>query len=701
MSKKMTTIAIAAIMLASCIASISLVPSEDVDAAIEEGAWGFSESYNGDALIKELYDATADLTGEMAMIHDMLTNEAGTGPITMAELCDALTIFMSMTLPGYNFEAFDFDFEFGSDALTETLTHAGGYRVDSLMSMFGSIMFDLKVTGPFPEDLSEVMGDIDIEGILGEYVPSEGVDIEEIISTIDLDAIIADLVTDGGLDLDKLLDSILNVGGDMPWTLGSDTYPSPDFDINDMIQDIVGGIVFEERTIILEDLRLSMNMIMESNVFLNEDLGITSFESSAKMAVDIDGKTNLVVNEAGIMIDTETVSLDEYVVMNFGSSMLFDYPVPMLPSGTDYWEGTVYTHINSVTNLVTSAPVPMDFCGYDEYNMFMDVDYFGKVLLNEGTVEGVPALYMLYIEGNPMVYSDPRFNAGPLPSSEAAKIRENIEDRQTQTDEIVDRGLMVKFYDGDKVVSETTADYGGTLKMPADPTAPEGKVFIGWKCNGTLWDANNPVLSDLVLDATYADAYTDGEKPTAPSVSGNIFWEIDSVDDLKGEIDKALVDFGNTIYIDVRDESGKLLYSWTMSNTFADLGSSKLIPEIEEKPVPEGIDVGDKNALYLDFKASGVMPSTTTVIYDVSGVFAEGAEIEVLFDDADGLIHTATTIVQNGSIAIPLTHCSSYLLVGDAADGSSDNTMLYIIAAIVVIAIIAVAVVMMRRRSTA
>lgn len=73
--------------------------------------------------------------------------------------------------------------------------------------------------------------------------------------------------------------------------------------------------------------------------------------------------------------------------------------------------------------------------------------------------------------------------------------------------------VVVKDASGTKIVDETVTELGKTITKPADPTAPEGKVFYGWKNvknGGQIWnfenDALNKIYEDVELEPLFIDA---------------------------------------------------------------------------------------------------------------------------------------------------------------------------------------------------
>ena len=102
---------------------------------------------------------------------------------------------------------------------------------------------------------------------------------------------------------------------------------------------------------------------------------------------------------------------------------------------------------------------------------------------------------------------------------------------------------------------------------------------------------------------------------------------------------------------------------WTFSNGLSD---DPLTEDINEASVKIGFTSTMKNnAVKIDFKHNGVLPGGTTVIIDVGDKFANGTVINVFHldenNEKDELI-TGYFVVQDGQVAVPLEHCSAYLL---------------------------------------
>lgn len=66
--------------------------------------------------------------------------------------------------------------------------------------------------------------------------------------------------------------------------------------------------------------------------------------------------------------------------------------------------------------------------------------------------------------------------------------------------------------DGGSAVDDQALDYGSKVSKPADPTK-EGYTFNGWMLDGSAYDFDTPVTSDISLKASWQKAKSDETTP--------------------------------------------------------------------------------------------------------------------------------------------------------------------------------------------
>ena len=86
----------------------------------------------------------------------------------------------------------------------------------------------------------------------------------------------------------------------------------------------------------------------------------------------------------------------------------------------------------------------------------------------------------------------------------------------------------VNFKNGDIAVKEIQVRDGKTVKAPADPTAPEGKIFDGWYDGDTKFSPDAVVTEAKTYVAKFADA-SSSKKVTFKTADGKVLKEIDAV----------------------------------------------------------------------------------------------------------------------------------------------------------------------------
>ena len=86
----------------------------------------------------------------------------------------------------------------------------------------------------------------------------------------------------------------------------------------------------------------------------------------------------------------------------------------------------------------------------------------------------------------------------------------------------------VTFKNGDVAVKEIQVRAGNKVKAPADPAAPEGKIFDGWYDGDTKFSPDAVVTEAKTYVAKFADA-SSSKKVTFKTADGKVLKEIDAV----------------------------------------------------------------------------------------------------------------------------------------------------------------------------
>ena len=255
------------------------------------------------------------------------------------------------------------------------------------------------------------------------------------------------------------------------------------------------------------------------------------------------------------------------------------------------------------------------------------------------------------------------------------------------------------------------ASYGERITLPSLDDN-EGMKFIGWRTQlgGIEWNPVWGVKGDLVLWPIFIeasdnleDAFSILELPD--SESAYISLNIDNLEDL-ADIDFG---FGGTLYVDIVDDEGNFLYSWSINSSVDTKGKITNFKVMSDDSKLDDVKeyVGNGKSMYLNFSSSGQTPGMTTVKYNVSGTYEDGTELSVYFvhEDEEGniigveLIETA--IVSNGMVVFNVDHCSGYVLSMLSIDPDKQDLFLYVVIVVVAIVLIAAIAVLLSRRKKA
>lgn len=500
---------------------------------------------------------------------------------------------------------------------------------------------------------------------------------------------------------------------------------------------VSGAILDEEEDLIVKDLVLGLSMSMHGKAYLDKDFALTGMNVDYDISSDFSLETNVVIDDEDDLELSKTLqSYNKYIILGGGFDMeIFNGKVHLLPvNGNNGWTDTFDARITMNMNVAT------DITDDDGESLSKQVhetetvrDQKWKVDVKDvdGTLYMYPQMDMDDLDDLEIpdiskigYYTFPFENDDRMPgfllvgdglkldSAGKDTVRNGISkiDGGIQ-DNVKDMEFTVTFLDmDDKILETQKVKYGETVTLPTKYDGMvitdddgEKEAFVGWETDDdVIWKAEFPVKSDLVLEPEFADVVSDDRTPGSADFNKNpnVIWDLkDTSDAIHNAIDNSLIQGQNTLYISITDGDGNLLYKWKL-NAGSDVGttSAKIIPEIEELETPDKAylkDVaGGNTTMYLDFKSSGTMPGNTTVTYVVGDKFADGSTVTIYYDDTDSKTaeYAGTAVVSNGTIDIDLTHCSSYMIVGDGAgpDSGTDLTTLAIIV-VAVIAVIAVA----------
>ncbi len=155
-----------------------------------------------------------------------------------------------------------------------------------------------------------------------------------------------------------------------------------------------------------------------------------------------------------------------------------------------------------------------------------------------------------------------------------------------------------------------------------------------------------------------------------------------------------------------KDEADNILYAWEFNgmdiNAPADIDMSIQINTQLQEAVKK--QVGNENAVMLDFAQQGELPGKASVSLRVGDYFANGTPLQLFYyDEANEALDLQAdhVVVENGYVTFPLEHCSQYLLLDGALveAGGVSPVLLAVIAVVVIVIIIAAVVVVKRKRA--
>ncbi|MFA6802678.1 MAG: hypothetical protein WCR09_04505 [Candidatus Methanomethylophilaceae archaeon] len=258
--------------------------------------------------------------------------------------------------------------------------------------------------------------------------------------------------------------------------------------------------------------------------------------------------------------------------------------------------------------------------------------------------------------------------------------------------------------------------------VPDKTVGDETMKCVGWMTEeGLEWNAGWGVKGDVTLYPIYAEEFTDvselmtymGAGTSGDPVYGHI--RIDGADGLADFLSSGSFQFYGTLYVDVYDDEGNYLFSWSIFNDGSALDPDTVMDLniVSEELTDEELEAlsghflsGETSFLYIDFAASGLMPGKTTVTYNVGDKFADGTVLQIYFVVVDGdgnvigLEPVRNATVVDGKVTFDLDHCSGYVLSAiSVPDTADDDTMLYIAIAVAAVIIVAAVAFVLHRRA--
>lgn len=260
---------------------------------------------------------------------------------------------------------------------------------------------------------------------------------------------------------------------------------------------------------------------------------------------------------------------------------------------------------------------------------------------------------------------------------------------------------------GGSEISDIAQDYNTSITAPDNPVKT-GYVFVEWDTEiPEKMPANN-----LTIKAVWELKVYD-EAPSADDISDII----GSNDEPIIKIDSGTEDFvidnvifdniGNKVLvIDVVDNEGRTLYSWTFSGDYVDnAGSFKTkISEVEGVEEVDNLieSSGISDSLVLEFSASGILPMGALVKYYVGDKYESGRVLSLFFfnEETNRLEDEGQelTVDDDGYVTFTLIHCSVYV-IGEFSESDGDSMILYVGLAVAAIVAIVAALFVIRRRA--
>ena len=487
--------------------------------------------------------------------------------------------------------------------------------------------------------------------------------------------------------------------------------------------------------------RLSMQFDLSSNIdFTDDGPELVDRIVDNSYFVNLDGSLDAILID-GVMHLLPTgdeMTWNDRFDIRMDMTASINTNIPVSDEGDDGWEVRESEYIEDAEISMKAEDKDGVLYIYPMYDVIEDeigdmIDEIAKILKEEGIMIPVPpvdedkiigSLFYTYpFESNPNIPEEILID-GSLKLSDSAKaeVQKGVDRVVGKAGDVTkDMSFTVTFMDIDgKVLKKTEVGYGDTVELP---TIYDGKVitdddgereaFVGWETDDDIiWKSTYPVKRNLVLEPEFADVISDDRTPTQDDFdrNGNAVWELNQGSSMVDKaIDNSLLQGQNTLYVTISDDDGNVLYKWKLSAGNSGAGTASIVPKIQELNAPDrdylnAVSDG-KDTLYLDFSASGRMPGDTTVSYYVGDRFADGSTVSIYYDNvtAGCADYSGSSVVKNGFIDMEIAHCSSYMIVGDGAEPSGDDsgtdmTTVAVIVVVVIVVVLIAAFLVMRSR---
>lgn len=462
---------------------------------------------------------------------------------------------------------------------------------------------------------------------------------------------------------------------------------------------------------IMGEVFTTVYVLASGTAHMDDNFGISYMEMSVDLALSLDGLSNVrfdLDGEGGADISylEKPEAVSEQLSMCMDVTMqAVDGVIQMLPEddGQLAWGGTVPVYSSVTASVYTGDPsvdgtfgmgatVPMTYAG--AYVKVGDV-YYVTV-----TMDGTPTTFPYPFDAMDRYIPSQLLIGGTMVLDEDGKrtIRDSISEITDDYDEAMsDIGLTVTFAERDgNVIGTREVMFGDTVDLPMYQ-APEGTVFVGWDAGlGAEWSANTPVKSDITLYPIVAKV-VDSRPTPGDFGTGAVEWRVDGGSNV---IDGDLLSMG-TLYVTGTDSDGNTVFAWRFSGGSIPEGTV-MDTGITRADVPQSVAdrFSGMDVVYLDFAASGQMPDGTSIAYNVGATFSDGETVSFynITDDGEA-VYSGSATVDDGWVELPLTHCSSYAIVGSHSDGGgADTATLAVVAAVIVVVVLIVLIAFVVRR---
>ncbi len=470
-------------------------------------------------------------------------------------------------------------------------------------------------------------------------------------------------------------------------------------------------------TLMFDGLDLYLYMTYTAVIETTSTFAIKEADVDFTVAASVDGKTNITVVDGETVLADDLREVDERVAIE-GNVLIQPYsPIEIISvdgSGIDQTVKVRYTvEMALVSTFDVDGAKSHQNVGYDVQTVEWEVeavdmgDYMLMVPVIDTSSSISDVSYTYPFEADPDIPAELLVGDSlKLTDAEKKTVWNNINEirSENKSDDFSGAHTVTFLKEDGSVLKKVEVADGKTAEFPTDYYSV--KQFSGWLTeDGNLWKENYPVRADLVLTPVFAQEVA-GNSPAESDFyeSGIAAWIMTDGDErLTTVIDNSLFVDGNTLFVNVFDKDGVLAYQWCLTSG-SEASDGKIVPLVKSTDLPDKKylkDIADgKKSVYLDFSAEGDMPANSSFKYYVGNVFSDGENVTVYHvDESAGTAdYSSRAVVKNGYVVMPLSECSSYLLVQDADEKKSNSNMAIIAAVIVVIVIVAAAAIYMKSK---